>query len=111
MSDLITMGDEAPVAICELCNTEDDVSSGVCCEACGGYFCRRPCWNKHWCDVLTDRNGRIVKIGDKLRYPERAKVVFTLVEALPSYVRVRAGKGERSNGEIIPIHIRLMELI
>lgn len=104
------LGEEADYAACETCGLADLVDSGVCCEACGGWFHRRLCWENHWCGVLTDRNGRAVRIGDTLRYYDAPHRIFTIVEALPSYIRIGMCRAERSNGEILSIRPRLMEL-
>ena len=110
MSEIL--GDEAAIAQCEFCGTEDSIDVGVICEGCNAYFCRQICFRNHQgCEVLTTLEGRIVHLGDLLGYPSH-KDVFTVVEMQGTWVKGGYARGRRHRGEIeMPIITRLMQHI
>lgn len=108
------IGEEAEFAVCEICNGRHGVDKyGVCCEACGGFFCRGVCWNSHWCSVMTDSNGREIRVGDKLRYVDGYNHTFTVTSMEKSFLPFRICHGRRGKEEdrILPIRPRLMKLV
>lgn len=107
------LGDESKMAECESCSTvrlRDDLENGVECKACGGFFCRRICWANHWCEVMTDWNGDIVKLGDSLRYTDGNKKIWTVTEMPASHLRLGIVRATCKREENMPIRPRLMTL-
>lgn len=116
MNDVL--GDEADVALCENCHLPlelDDTAHVVICEACSGVYCRKICWPDHWCGPLTDRTGRVVKMGDIMKHRDHYKV-YRVTEMAESFRKhalavgvevLRKGEGTQR----IPLHTRLMEII
>lgn len=103
------LGEEADIGQCEFCGKTGYIDAGIVCEGCSGYFEHRRCLRQHKCDRLFDRDGKLVHVGDQLKYPENVNI-FTVVEILPSFVRVAACMAERRRDkERLPIIPRLME--
>lgn len=109
-TELISVGEEADHACCEICKMDRLLYKGVCCEACGAFYCRNTCWPKHNCGVMNDWDGRIVKVGDYLKYVDGNQTLWTVVSIPGSYVRIHAAIGRRKDGREIPIKPRLMRL-
>lgn len=87
---MINITDEAERATCETCQRELDRDQGIECEGCGGWYCHE-CWkgpihgkDPHFCGVLTDISGNLVKLGDIIKYPNTDRE-YTVVEILPSF--------------------------
>lgn len=120
------LGDEADLALCENCHKEVELDDPrvVECEGCSGVFCRKVCWPEHWCGPLTDRNGRVVRLGDLLIYHDSItfKVVnprvYRVTEMSETFrkhaccigVEVRGPHSKPKEVERIPLHVRLMEI-
>lgn len=104
------LGEEADNASCEVCSKTRPLNQGICCESCGAFYCRQVCWPKHNCGVMNDWDGRIVKVGDYLKYVDGNQTLWTVVSIPGSYVRIHAAIGRRKDGREIPIKPRLMRL-
>jgi NMD protein affecting ribosome stability and mRNA decay len=117
------LGDEADLALCENCHKElelDDEAHVVVCGGCAGVYCRKICWADHWCGPLTDRNGRIVRLGQlmyhhddfKFRHGQPAHV-YRVVEMSESFRKHALAVGVEVKGKTaqrVPLHTRLMEI-
>lgn len=106
------LGEEADIAQCEFCGKQAELVKGVVCEGCGGFFDRQICFRNHQgCNVLTTREGRIVKLGDLLGYPNHHDL-FTVIEMQGTWVKGGHARGRRHRGnEEMPIITRLMQHI
>jgi hypothetical protein len=110
------LGDEADLALCETCNVEcyiDDTANVVVCEGCAGVYHRKYCWTDHWCGPLTDRNGRLVRMGHLMIYPDRPRITYRVTEMAESFRKHALCVGvaiKSKDHQRIPMHTRLMEI-
>lgn len=103
---------------CDTCDesfTREDNVLGVHCDGCGEYHCRK-CWSRHDCGALTDRNGKVVEIGNTIAYPGYNDRTYTVTEIPGTFKKVGLCYGDRL-GRRVPreyhmvIRPRLMEVI
>lgn len=121
MNDVL--GDEADLALCEHCNKGielDATASFVECEACSGILCRKGCWQEHWCGPLTDRNGRVVRLGNLMRHHDsvtfhvKDPIMYRVIDMTESFRKHALAVGVNVKGKTpqrVPLHVRLMEIM
>lgn len=109
---MFPLGEEADLAQCDNCGADQARDAGVECENCGGFYCRHICWAGHWCDELTDWNGRKVKEGDVLTFTSNPSRVYKVVEIPGTFRKAGIAYAERverrPTGEKQIIRPRLM---
>lgn len=94
---------------CTICGKEATVE----CENCAEKQCHK-CYRSHYCGVLTDGMGRLVKIGQILTYPSNTKYTYKVANIPGTFVKGGFAYGTRikpASEEWKLIQPRLMEII
>lgn len=77
---------------CHTCGKETETA--VHCQGCDRDFCLRRCWTFHLCATLTDVNGRLIYVGEKLRFQNTDKV-YRVVDMPTIYAKGGVAFGDR----------------